>query len=146
MVNIRFAFTSIYKCVDRHHHVIQASCLKALLWRELSDGLTSKQGAWWLGQSLLYSVHNCYVHMFGNAVYVKTTETQPTQRIKAWTKQPPFCRRHFETHFLEKKNNTCISIQNSFNSVIDNEPALVHVMACYRRGDYPLPGGRFKNT
>ena len=54
-------------------------------------------------------------------------------------KWPPFCRWHFQMHFLE----TCILIQISLKFIpecpTDNESALVQVMAWCRTGDKPLP-------
>ena len=55
-------------------------------------------------------------------------------------KWPPFCRRHFQIHFLERK--VWISIKVSLKFVpkgpINNIPSLVQIMAWRLPGDKPL--------
>ena len=49
--------------------------------------------------------------------------------------------RHFQTHFLDKNVRTAIKITMKFvpKGPLDNESALVQVMAWHRTGDNPLP-------
>ena len=60
--------------------------------------------------------------------------------IEAETKWPPFCRRHFQVHFLN--DNVWIWIKVSLKSVpkspVNNIPALVWIMAWCRPGDKAL--------
>ena len=46
----------------------------------------------------------------------------------------PFCRRHFQMHFLSIKS----SLKFIPKVPIDNKPALIHIMAWRRPGDKPL--------
>ena len=56
------------------------------------------------------------------------------------TKWPPFCRQHFQMHFLEWKH---LKSDYNFNCIpkgwIKNIPALVQIMAWHRLGGKPLP-------
>ena len=59
--------------------------------------------------------------------------------ISPWTKWPPFRRRYFQMHLVNKK--FCILIKISkfvTRGPIDNNPALVQIMAWRRIGDKPL--------
>ena len=55
-------------------------------------------------------------------------------------KWPPFRRRHFQAHFLERKCQNLIKISLNFvpMSPFDNIPALFQIMAWRRPGDKPL--------
>ena len=59
---------------------------------------------------------------------------------EAETKWPPFCRRQFQSHFLEWKVSyfDWYFTDVIFQGPIDNKPALVQVMAWRRTGDKPL--------
>ena len=72
---------------------------------------------------------------FGHMHLCKSTQTHN----EAETKWPSFHRRHFQSHFL--KSNYCILIQISLKFVykgpINNNPALVQMMAWCWTGDKP---------
>ena len=60
--------------------------------------------------------------------------------IEAETKWAPFCRQHFQTHFINE--NCCILIKISLKFVpkgpINNIPAFVQIMVWRQSGDKPL--------
>ena len=63
------------------------------------------------------------------------------QHIWVETKCWQFCRRHFQTHFLELNSSSWFQFHwNLFpmKSPNDNNPALVQIMGCRRTGDKPL--------
>ena len=62
------------------------------------------------------------------------------EHIEVETRWPPFSRRHFRTHFLERKCYNLINDSLKFvpDGPINNFPVLVQIMAWHRPGDKPL--------
>ena len=63
---------------------------------------------------------------------IKLTEQQAYQHIEAKKKLPPFCRQHFQMHFLK------ISLQFVPRIPNNDIPALIEIMAWCRPGNKPL--------
>ena len=89
------------------------------------------------------SCTHCYYYIMDSLHTDQWSTEESACYIDAETKWTPFCRRHFQMHFLEwKYMNFRISIKTSLKFVpkdpINNTLALVQIMAWCRPGDKPL--------